>query len=141
MANADDKLFSGRYLVLLYASFACVLFSCIVFAVVVAPHWEWPPFLASLIVVAVFTATYVGLVRVGIAIARPDDERLRRAQMRLRRRMSVLAAGDVTFGLATGIIGAGLAAYWPVIVLGAILVTTSLLPMLVVLLVLKRRSA
>src|SRR4051794_10495276 len=131
VSDPHDRLFTGRLRVMQYLSDACILFACIVFALLVGKHWAWGPCVVAAGIVTVSAGANALMVHMATKRFQLTDEQRRRAAARRRTRNTVIVPSFVTFGIGFGLIAGSLRSYWADVVLGVfILGVTVLLPLL-----------
>ena len=140
MSDPADRLFTGRYRAMQYFGFACILFACTVFAVVIGKHWAWGPFILAPALVAIGAGANALIVRRAIAWLQPSDAQLQRPVSHRRQRNTVIVPGYVTFGIGFGLIAGSIPSYWADLAIGLLILVMTVVP-LAMLPSLKRRAA
>lgn len=140
MSDAGGPLWTGRGRTLQYISQASMLVACAVVAVFVGKDWAWAPFATTVVVVAAGAVANAVIMRTAITALRPTEEQLQLFAARRRRRNAVVVPGYVAIGVGFGLIAGSFRSYWPAVVIGTMIVLTSVVLPLVLLPRLKRRA-
>ena len=143
--KSADAAFTARTRTLLYASDVALIGASVIAALAITStsggHWEWGPFIASLLVTAVGVACIEGLRRGMIARAKPTPEQLTRMQERRRIRSGPVNAAYASMAIAFGLFSGAIPSYWPVVGLAVlILLFGIMLPGLILAVVWRRVS-
>lgn len=134
--SPGDAAYQGGSRTLSYVASALVVGSSVVAALAITSslggHWEWGPFLASLLVTAAGVGCIEGLRAGMVARAKPTPEQRRRLQESRRIRKGPVTATCVALAAAVGLVSGAIPSYWPVVGLALlILVLGIVLPVLV----------
>jgi MFS family permease len=140
MSEPADRLFTGRYRAMQYVSFAYILFTCVLFALLLGKYWSWGPFILAPVIVAIGAGANAQMARKAISWLRPTEEHLRRAASRRRVRNRVTLPAYITFGIGFGLIAGSIPSYWADAALAALILLMSVLVPLAMLPALKRRA-
>jgi MFS family permease len=111
-------LYGPRFRLLMYASGATVLVTCVVAAVQFG-HWRWWLFAWGVLIGLVSAAIYELSLRLLPALAHATVAETAQAQPRIAQMKRAVYPLAVTFGVAFGVLASGLARPWPDILLTA----------------------
>jgi hypothetical protein len=125
----------------LYASDLCVIGACAVFAVTVGTGWSWALFLWAVAIGALGVCSVELFRKVAASRSRLTPEQLTAMQPRLRSHRLLSIPAALAMSVAIGLIAGSLEAPWIDVTYAVAMLLLIPLPLLIALVIIKRRSA